>query len=72
MSARGYQFDVMIVDALIRDCPSIERLLQEMSAAHSRREGAAALAAFDLAVIPRRCLGAFQRHVTDILNELAD
>lgn len=72
MSARGFQFDAIIVSALQRDCPGIERLLQEMSAAQDRREAAALLAGFDMTQIPRRSLGAFERCATVILNELPD
>lgn len=56
----------------LKSCPAAKLLIQEISAAQDRREVAALLASFDLTQVPRQCLGAFQRHITDRLNELSD
>jgi hypothetical protein len=72
MTARGYAYDDAIVEHLVAADSAVARLIQETTAAHCRREGAALLAAFDLTQIPRRCLGALQRHLTNVVNELPD
>jgi hypothetical protein len=68
VSAR-HRFDDVII-ATLEGSPDIRRLLQEIGAAPSRREAAAILAEFDLGRIPRRSLGAFHRHCSELLNEL--
>ncbi len=72
VTPRGYVFDEAILSRLEESCPAVKLLIQEISAAQDRREVAALLASFDLTQVPRRCLGAFQRHITDRLNELSD
>lgn len=72
MTRGGYRYDSEIVATLQASYPAVTQLLEGMATAPDRRAATALLAGLDLTRIPRRCFGGFQRHVTSILNNLAD